>query len=175
MKALMFLAAVVASALPAHGASLPDPIAPAAQGQIQCYSPNTARKTCDSIAAYKAGANGAIDNIAVVLISKDPLITMEAMSPVEIKADRVCGKIRKQDIDTAKFRVRGQLLDGTQAAPLREQMQRAYMNIFDHEICTAYLDQGGGVLLAKATMDGAPMPDQKVIWVSPNDGYRVSP
>src|SRR5437899_11866948 len=103
MKALMFLAAIAVSNLPAQAASLPDPIAPAANGQLQCYSPDTARKTCNSLASYKPGANGTIDNIAVVLISKDPVITMEAVSPVEIKAGKVCGKIRKQDIDVAKF------------------------------------------------------------------------
>jgi hypothetical protein len=177
MKAFIFLAAVVASPLPAQAASLPDPIAPAANGQLQCYSPNTTRKTCNSLASYKPGANGAIDNLAVVLISKDPAVTMETVTPVNIKAGQVCGKIRSQDLDAAKFRVGGQLLDAKQAAPLREQMRRSYINIFDREICTAYINQDG-ILVAKATMEGVPMPattDQRVLWVSPGDGYKVSP
>jgi hypothetical protein len=177
MRALIFFAAIVASNLPAQGASLPDPIAPSAKGQLQCYSPDTARKTCNSLASYKPQANGAIDNIAVVLISKNPAITMETVSPVEIKAGKICGKIRKQDVDAAKFTVGGLLPDAKQAATLREQIQLSYTNILGHEICTAYLDQGG-ILLAKATMDGVPMPattDQRVLWVSPSDGYRVSP
>jgi hypothetical protein len=182
MKALIFFAAVFFAALaesnlPAQAASLPDPIAPAANGQLQCYSPDTARKTCNSLASYKPGANGTIDNIAVVLISSNPVITMEASSPVEIKDSKICGKIRKQDIGAAKFKVGGQSLDATQAAPLRQQMRRSYANIFDREICTAYLDKGG-ILLSKATLDGVPMPastDQQVLWVSPRDGYGVGP
>jgi hypothetical protein len=177
MRALIFIAAIVASNLPAQGASLPDPIAPSAKGQLQCYSPDTARKTCSSFASYKSQANGAIDNIAIVLISENPIITMEIVSPVEIKAGKICGKVRKQDVDAAKFTVGGLLANATQAAMLREQIQLSYKSFFGHEICTAYLDQGG-ILLAKATMDGVPMPeatDQRVLWISPGDGYRVSP
>jgi hypothetical protein len=177
MKALMFLAAVVASNLPAQAASLPDLIAPAANGQLQCLSPDTTRKTCSALSSYKLGANGAIYNLAVVLISKDPAVTMEMVSPVDIKAGQECGKYRSQDLDAAIFRVGGQLLDAKQAAPLRERMRRFFMNISERELCTTYINEGG-ILLAKSTMDGVPMPattDQRVLWVSPGDGYRVSP
>jgi hypothetical protein len=177
MKALICLAAILALNPPAQADSLSDPIAPAATGQLQCYSPDTTRKTCSSLASYKPGANGAIDNLAVVLISKDSAVTMETVTQVNIKADQVCGKIRSQDLDAARFKVGGQLLDPNQAVQLREQMRRSYVQIFDREICTAYIHQGG-ILLAKATIDGAPMPatvDQRVMWVSPDDGYRVGP
>src|SRR5260221_465758 len=99
MRALICFATVAAPILPAFAASLPDPIAPAASGQLQCYSPDITRKTCSSLASYKPGANGTIDNGAVVLIWNDPVITMEIVSPIEVKASRVCGKVRGQDID----------------------------------------------------------------------------
>jgi len=177
IRALICFATIAASALPALAASLPDPLAPATSGQLQCYSPDTTRKTCISLASYKPGANGTIDIAAVVLISKDPVVTMETVSPVEVKAGQVCGKVRSQDIDAAKFGVAGQLLDAKQAAPLREQMRRTFVNVFDREICTAYVDQGR-TSLARSTMDKVPLPastDQQVLWVSPTDGYRVAP
>jgi hypothetical protein len=69
MKPLVFVAATI-MAFPVQGASLPEPITPAGKGQLQCYSPNTNRKTCNSLASYKPGARGSIDNVAIVLISK---------------------------------------------------------------------------------------------------------
>jgi hypothetical protein len=90
---------------------------------------------------------------------------------------QVCGRIRRQDIDAAKFSVGGQPLNAQQAGPLRAQLQMAFQNVFDHEVCTAYVNQGG-MLLAKPTIDGVPAPgtaDQPVLWVSPSDGYAVNP
>ena len=136
-----------------------------------------ARKTCRSLASFKPGVDGKISSIAVVLISDDPVVTMEAASPVEIKSGKVCGTIRKQVIDAAKFTVAGHMLDVTQAAGLRVWLQLLLVNFFDHEICTAYIGQSGS-LLAKATMDGVPIPetiDQQVRWVSPDEGYTVNP
>lgn len=175
MRALKFLAIVVALASPAQAGSLPDPIAPAGIGKLQCYAPDTSHKTCNSLASYTSGPNGTFDNRAIVLVSKNPIITVETVSPVEIKADQVCGKIREQDIDAAKFAAGDHVLDKKQAEPLRQNLKRAFKDIFDHEIYTAYV-RDGSTLVAKATMDAVAMPGaQRVIWVSPDEGYRVGP
>jgi hypothetical protein len=172
------VAVLVAFGVPAHGASsLPDPIAPAATGQLQCYMPDVARKTCNALGGYKAAPNGGIDNTAATLISKNPPLVMETVSPVEVKAGQVCGKIRRRDIDAAQFRSDGRPLDAKQAAALREQVQLLYKDVVDREICTAYVPQGG-MFLTKVTIDGAPTPaamEQQVLWVSPDEGYRVAP
>jgi hypothetical protein len=135
-----------------------------------------ARRTCRSLAAYKSGANGAIDNIAIVLISQSPSISMTTVSPVVIKANQVCGLIRPRDIDAASFALDDRPADPAQTATLRQQMQSAMKGLFGHEICSTYVPADGS-LLAKVTVDGASQPtmDQKVIWVSPTDGYKVSP
>jgi len=176
MRASWFLAVVWAACSTVQGASLDSPITPAAQGQLQCYTPDVARKTCRSLAAYKGGAKGAIDNTAIVLISQSPSISMTTVSPVAIKANQVCGVIRPRDIDAASFTLGGRPADPAQTATLRQQMRSAMSGSFGHEICTTYISAGGS-LLAKVTIDGVSQPtmDQRVIWVSPTDGYKVSP
>jgi hypothetical protein len=176
MRAFWLFAMIWAVCSAAHGASLDSPITPAAQGQLQCYTPDVARRTCRSLAAYKSKANGAIDNTAIVLISQSPSISMTTVSPVVIKANQVCGSIRSRDIDAARFTLDDRPADPAQTATLRQQMQSAMKGFFGHEICTTYVPADGS-LLAKVTVDGASQPtmDQKVIWVSPTDGYKVSP
>jgi hypothetical protein len=135
------------------------------------------RKTCATLAGYRTNPNGGVDQDATVLIAKSPVVTMETVSPVEIKMGQMCGKLRKQDLDAAKFMLAGRPMDAQQAASIRTQLQTAFQNVFDHEVCTVYVDQGGR-LVAKATIDGMPAPpaaDQPLIWVSPSDGYQVSP
>ena len=176
MRALVILASVWAFGSAAWSAPLPSPIAPADQGRLQCYTPDVARKTCQSLAGYRSGADGAIENTAVVLVAPNPPILMETVTPVEIKAGQVCGAIRPKDIDDAKFTVSGQPADLTQATKLREAIRNAMKDMFDHQICTAYVPDGDA-LLAKAIIDGVPRPalDQKVVWVAPDEGYKVSP
>ena len=174
MKALAFLAAVFVLASEVQADPMPDPIAPAAAGKLQCYSPDTVHKTCSSLASYRTNTNGTIDNTATVLVSRNPVLTMETISPIEIRAGKVCGRMREHDIDAAKFAIGGQELDAKRADTLRKQLKIAYKDVFDHEICTAYVPDGG-TLVAKATMEAARMPEQRVKWVSPNDGYKVSP
>jgi hypothetical protein len=166
-----------ASICAAISAEFPEPLARAANGQQQCYAPDTARKTCHSLASYRPGANGGIENVAVVLVSANPVINMEAVSAVEVKAGKECGTLRKEDLNSAKFTFGGRLLTDEEAIILRQQVQYRFNNMYGHEICTTYLDQGE-TLLAKMTMDGVPMPastDRQVLWVSPQDGYRVGP
>jgi hypothetical protein len=174
---LAVVATFAGANFPALAAEFPDPIGPAASGQMQCYMPDAAKKTCNSLAGYRSNANGGIDNFATVLLSKNPVLTMQTVSPVEIRMGQVCGKIRKQDIDTAKFTLNGRPVDEQQAGQLRGQLLMAFQNVFDHDVCTGYVNQGGA-LIAKAVIDGVPAPanaDQQVMWVAPSDGYQVGP
>ena len=175
MKVLLLLATGVTLAA-APPATLPDPIAPAATGKLQCYMPDVSHKTCNSLAGYRIGADGAIQNTALVLISKSPVITMETVSQVAVKAGKVCGVVREQDVENAKFATAEHALDAKQVGPLREQMKMAFKPIFDHELCTQYAAEGNG-FIARATMDGQALPggEQRVIWVAPGDHYKVAP
>lgn len=174
MKILAFIAAAM-TATSAQAGELPAPIAQAANGQMQCYQPNPATKSCQSLAGYRAGANGMIDNTAVVMIAPKPLITMETVMPVEIKNGQVCGKMQAKDIAAAKLTVDGKLVEGPQTDALRQRIGAAFTPMLDREICTAYVADGGG-FVAKATDNGAPMSvAPRVIWVSPGDGYKVGP
>jgi len=106
MRAFWLFAMIWAACSPAQGASLDSPIAPAAQGQLQCYTPDVARRTCRSLAAYKGGAKGAIDNTSIVLISQSPSISMTTVSPVVIKANQVCGLISPAGYRCCEFHFR---------------------------------------------------------------------
>jgi len=176
MNVLLFLATGITLAAAPLTGTLPDPIAPAATGKLQCYMPDMSHKTCNSLAGYKTGPDGVIQNTAWVLISKSPVITMETVSPVAVKAGKVCGVVRELDIENAKFATADRALDVKQVGPLREQMKLAFKAIFNHELCTKYVADGDG-FIANATMDGQALPggEQHVIWVAPSDHYRVAP
>ena len=166
-------AALCAAAPAAHAIDL-GPLAPAADGKVQCYSPNAAAKSCQSIGAYQVDAKGVIQNDAVVMINSSPLLVMTTRSAVTLKGGADCGVLRPEHIAGATFTVEGRPADAGQTARLRGAMLGTMKPMLGHEICVYYRAQGDGVL-ATSTIDGKPQPqmDQHVMWVSPAEGWRV--
>ena len=174
---LLGLASALIFAAAAQAAPMGPPLTPAADGRMQCYAPDTARKTCQSMAVYRRGEKGGIDNIAIVLISRSPAITMRTVSSVELKNGQVCGLVQLDDLQKAVFTIDGQPADADQTAQLRQQLAAAMKDVVGKEVCTAYIPAGAG-FTAKATIAGVAQSsdsDQTVIWVSPADGYKVAP
>jgi hypothetical protein len=174
-KAVLLLIGVSMLAPGARAADLPQPISEASAGKLQCYNPDRERRTCQSLAGYALDPAGKILNTATVLISGQPLITMETVSEVIIKDGQVCGAILRKDIDNARIVVNGQQLPRGQAEPLRQQIVMAFEPALGHEICTRYVRQADAYV-ASATDNGKPMePETEVLWVAREDGWRVAP
>jgi len=176
MTPFTLLAALTALAASPGNAPLPDPLGPATEGRLQCYSPNLTRKTCQSLAGYARGTSGEIVNTALVLLAPDPVVTMETAAPVEVRDGAVCGYTRARDIEGASFAVAGQPVAPSQIAPLRQHVLTLFEPYLDREICSTY-EPAGDTLVAKASLDGVATPalNVNVIWVAPDEGYSFGP
>jgi hypothetical protein len=151
----------------------PDPISPAASGQQQCYQPDRARKTCQSLAGYRSDGKGGFLNDAEVLLSSRTGLVMRSTTPVTIRDGAVCGRITREAHDAAVFTQNGQPLSPDAADRIRIAL--AGTGLFGREICTRYPARGDH-LVAVGTLDGKPgvLPESDVIWVRPDEGYRVA-
>ncbi len=175
MRKFPLVAAILALSPLAVAASVPSPIGPASHGKLQCYAPDVARKTCQSLASYRPNPKGGLDNIAVVLVATKPPIAMQTVSPVDVREGQICGVVRPEDFQSAEFTTEGRPVDPAQTAVLREKVLAAMKTYIGHEICTSFVPNGGS-LLAKESIDGVADPslDERVIWISPTDGYTVT-
>ena len=182
MKNTPALAAILPVALAAAFPSISgpafatDPLAPARAGKGQCYAPHTARKTCQSIGWYSWQADGRISNRAELLVPSTPPVVLTVTSPVIVRGEAVCGPLRAEDIAAATVTVDGKPAPEEAAGQVRQLMIQAMQPFTGKEICTSYIADGE-FLRAEATLDGVARPDlnQRVLWVSPSDGYRVAP
>lgn len=152
-----------------------DPLAEARAGKLQCYRPDTTRKTCGALSGY-AFQDGTIINSADVLLAPQPVVIMRTATPVVLKGEAVCGPLRKEDIDSATILVNGTALPEEKAVQARAQIATAFKDQLGHEVCTTYV-LNGDKLSAQVTLDGVVKPEftQTVIWVKPEDGYSVGP
>ena len=167
----LFVAAAFGTAA---AAAPPNPLALAEKGQLQCYRPDVQKKTCQSIAAYRPTGPGTYDNQALVALA--PNATLETNSPVVIKAGAVCGFVRAQDVLAGTLRVDGRIVEPDKAKPVLERVAQAMAPLADKEICTGY-EPSGADFTTKVTVDGKEQPGLKetVKWISPSEGYTVTP
>ncbi len=153
-----------------------DPLAPARAGQLQCFEPNVAAKTCQSIGGYTFQANGVIDNPAHVLISPAPVIVMHINSTVTVRNNAICGPIAAADIQRATFTVDGAAASEADTTDIRGVLTQQLAPALGQETCMTMTPDGAG-FRADTSVGGVPQPQQtqRVIWVGANDGYRVAP
>ncbi|MFT4077242.1 MAG: hypothetical protein QM647_17070 [Asticcacaulis sp.] len=170
----MFLALLAAAAF--QSAAYIGPLAPAGSGMAQCYDPDQIRKVCASMATYHQNADGSFTSKSLILISKAPVAILEMNTRVAIRNGAVCGTIQESDITASRLTVSDTAVAPEQAAPVLAQISQGMAGVVGHEICTSYMKSGPD-MVAKATIDGVPKPDQDqvVLWVSPSEGYTVAP
>ena len=176
MRFLGLTTLLLAIASGAAAATLPVPIEPASSGKLQCYVPNPATKSCQSLAGYQSAPKGVILSPMTVLVAPSPAITMKTVTAVTIKVGQVCSVLQAGDVAVAEFTVDGAPASPEDSAQFRSQMLGVEKSILGKEICTAFTPDGAA-MQARIFVDGVAQPalDQKVIWVSPADGYKVQP
>jgi hypothetical protein len=169
---MLFIALLVSTAVAAQRDSA-NPLARAENGQIQCYHPDVAKKTCQSIASYRRTARGTYDNKAVVAIGNGA--SLETHTPVTLKDGAVCGLIRADDVSAGTLRAGDRVVTAEEAKPILARIAQALTSFAGKEICTRY-EPSGADFTAKITIAGTDRPDQSetVKWVDASDGYTVS-
>ena len=156
--------------------NLANPLEPAEHGLMQCWRPDPIRKTCAVIASYRKTGPGAYDNEAIVGLSKQGPVTVETHTPVTLRGDAVCGKVRLQDIQTGILRQGDKVVAAQDAQPILDKVVQVMAPLAGQETCTRY-ERSGSDFTAKISLEGKYHQDRDTMvkWVSPSDGYTVTP
>ena len=166
--ALLISAGAVTPTAPAN------PLAKAEEGLLQCYRPDVTKKTCQSIASYRRTGADAFDNKAVIPLGNGA--TLETHTLVTLKSGAVCGFVRAEDLLAGTLRLHDEVLPAEQAKPILERIAQTEAPLAGKEICTQY-EASGADFITRITVAGADRPDQHIAvkWISPSDGYTVTP
>ena len=161
-------------ALLAAGQAAPDPLAPARAGKVQCVSPNREKKTCLAIASFVVKPDGTFDSVVRVMVNPAPAITMETHAGGTVEGNGTCNIIRTEDYAAATFTMNGAPMDETMAATIRPQVTAAIAPMVGKKGCSIERTEGD-MIVSEVTLDGVAHPEmtQKLIWVSPSDGYTL--
>jgi hypothetical protein len=164
----------LALALLAQAQAAPDPLAPARAGKVQCIGPNREKKTCLGIATYKTGPDGSFESTVDVLVNPNPQIVMKTHAKGAVEGGGTCNVIRAEDYAAATFTLNGAPMDESMAATIRPRVAATIAPMAGKKGCSHERPEGD-LLVSEVTIDGVARPDmtQKVIWISPTDGYTL--
>jgi hypothetical protein len=151
-----------------------DPLAAAKAGKLQCANPNIEKKTCLGLTSYKVKPDGSFESTTTVMVAPQPVITMEVKSAGTVKDGAFCAPIRTSDFEAASFQMDGKPADPAIASAIRAQIVASIASLAGKMGCTRE-SPDGAVSKAEVTIDGVVRPElgQRVLWVKPEDGYRL--
>lgn len=158
-------------------AAADDPLAPALSGQLQCFGPDVSARTCRALTALKRNPDRTWTS--TVTSAPDPTqpLTLEVSSAVTVRDGAVCGTVRREDMIAGRLRYYGLVVPASRALPILARLADMLGTAAGREICTRF-EPGEGTLMARGSVTGSPgtpVPDQPMIWVRPDAGYRVGP
>jgi hypothetical protein len=150
------------------------PLAAANDGKLICVEPQPETKTCNELIRYTVGDDGIVQAHTIGALDEDALVIWEGSAPVEIKGGQICDRSRPEDLKHHQVRIQ----PGTKGLPNAETYKAfLYATVTamqHHDLCIDFVPDASGVLL-KYIFNGAQstMPDERAIWVSAEDGYKV--
>ena len=158
-------------------ASVAQQMAPARQGMQQCQSPNVETKTCFSLtrvsqatpSTYRFDTEMLFDEVGPVIASERSLVT--------VRGSEVCQVMKADEGAGASFTSNGQPLSASDAAVYRARLRSNFAGLAGRRVCTRIVAEEDGSLTVAATLDGRRIPagDYPMLWVKPEDGWKVGP
>lgn len=148
-----------------------DILSDARDGLVQCYQPQVDEKTCKIMASFSFNPDGQILSTAQMLMDETGPAVLVVTTPVAVRDGALCGQL--DALPTARFLVAGQ-----PATPGQDAGYRAMLSFGPKkgEVCARWIADGHGFIV-HGSLDGKPHRDfdQRMIWVYPEEGFRVAP
>ena len=149
---------------------------PTLDGRLECVAPNVEHRTCKAMAIYRRRADGSIELAATSLANATPMILMKSVGTVTFTRDGMCASGVRQAFEKAEFTIDGVPASASQTARFRSRVVHFGREATNGLVCDHYVATGDN-LMDLPTLDGKPVPEavQRVLFVSPAEGYSVSP
>lgn len=156
----------------------PGPLAPARDGQVQCYEPDVDQKTCQSIVSYRFEANGQTISKAQMVLNDGTRIVVIAEDEVYVRNHAECSSGDISPAHILSIELDGATLSGDDLNSVRQELASAMQEeIGEGEYCSTYHPKPDGSMTTVVTVAGQLRPDftSTMRWVRREDGWRLQP
>ena len=141
-----------------------------------CVDPDARAQTCSAIDRYRPAIGGGFVNTGEVLLSADPVVTLEVTSTVHVENGAICGVVLLDELQRGRVRMNGVHLPYAENARALAALAEQMKPLAGRKACET-LRVEDGRLMKYGQIEGiaAAPPGKPVAWISRDDGYRVAP
>lgn len=149
-----------------------DALDPARMGKIRCVAPDTQARTCATMVRYTVHPDGRFDAAVTGVVSTEPTIVLEYQISGQIEDGAVCAVVRPIDFTAGKLTKDGVSLTPAIETSVRQRLMLALQPLAGKKRCYRDRPDADG-LVSDIIIEGQVRADlnQRVIWVSPEDGW----
>jgi hypothetical protein len=154
-----------------------DAFSAARSGALACIIPDASQKRCNTLSRFVFANDGSVESHNDVTMGGPPQVVMSSSILLTLKGDELCGSsAMPADVQKATFRIDGRPASEEEAASLRAELIGNLSSRSAQTYCLSFHPVGDGYEL-RTSIDGISRPEftETVIWVRPDDGYRVGP
>lgn len=153
-----------------------DVLAPAREGKIGCYSPDSEKKTCAATLRFEWDQNGNIIEVDEGPVSANPLIIEQVKDFATIEGGAICQIGTEGTFRTMTYYKNGVQLTGQDAEAFLQARNAIYVSFVGKKVCMD-ISPYDSVFITQITIDGSPKPSltNRMKWISPDEGYVLAP
>ena len=153
-----------------------DLLAPAKEGKLWCYEPDSENKTCSSFSRFEWDGAGNIWEEDELAISANPLVTMKVRDSTTIEGNSICQVAKEDTFQKAVFLVDGNPAPADQDRTYRETYGTYFAPFYGKKLCLD-ISPYENVFITQVTIDGTPYPSatSRLKWISADEDYVLAP
>jgi hypothetical protein len=121
MRITAFLTAFTIGAISQLAHANEDPLAPAKEGKLWCYEPNSENRTCGSFSRFEWDAAGNIWEEDEIAFSANPLVSMKVRATTTLEGISICQVLAEETFQNAIFMVDGKTATADEDMAYRKQ------------------------------------------------------
>ena len=176
MRITVFLAAFAVATISQLAHASEDPLAPAKEGKLWCYEPNSENKTCSSFSRFEWDAAGAIWEEDEIAFSANPLVAMKVRATSTLEGVAICQVIAEETFQNAVFMVDGKPATADEDMAYREKYGSRFAPFYGKKFCLE-ISPYESIFITQVAIDGTPYPSatSRLKWISPDEGYVLAP
>jgi len=157
-------------------AAVADPLAPSRSGWVSCVKPDSDAKTCVSIYRYTWRDQKIFYEVDLG-VDDQPLTILRMRSQMYYRDDAACSRTSQ-----AEQSLVGMTIDGAEATEealreMRREVAEMLKDLDGQEYCVRYEPAANGRFTTHVSVEDIRRPDSDsvMMWIRPDDGWRVAP
>ena len=153
-----------------------DPFGLAKSGKLECFAPDTDKKTCLDISHYTWQPDGTVLMEDEMAVSTHPLISMMVKSLGTVEGSSACVTVAGYSLKNVTFFKEGMPMSEEESVNYLQTANSKNAKLLGKKVCMD-ISPIGSLFITQFTVDDTPLPaaTNRLKWIGADEGYVLAP